>query len=497
MAENMVQTARAAFQTGKTKSVEFREKQLRGLLKLFEENTSTIVDVLAQDLHKSKQEVVILEMEMLIYDLKYMLDNLQDWAKPDRPSKTFPNWLDSLSIIKEPYGVVLIIGAWNYPFLLSLGPFIGAIAAGNCVILKPSEISSSSAKFMVDTLPKYLDNECYQVYYGGPAETTELLQHKFDYIFFTGSASIGKLVHAAANKYLTPTTLELGGKSPVYIDASANIEVVAKRLLWGKWINAGQTCIAPDYILCSKEVEKKFLAVAKNILKDWYKDNPKESPDFCRIINDKHFQRLSNLIKSGSIGIGGKTDPKDRFIEVTVLVDVKPTDAIMQEEIFGPILPIVSVNDAYEAIKFINEKDKPLAMYIFSNKKKDVRLILNNTSSGGVCVNDVIMHFAVPSLPFGGVGNSGMGSYHGKQSFDTFTHKRSCLYKNLGLLGEKLCSGRYPPYSASKISILQMLLKYRSGVSLKYLPHLVMFGLGLVTACSFKCLNKYLMDNNN
>ncbi|KAF5285794.1 hypothetical protein FQA39_LY04255 [Lamprigera yunnana] len=481
---SVVQITRASFQTGKTQSIEFREKQLRALLRFYEENTSAIVDILGQDLHKNKQEVITLELELIIYDVKHTLDNLGDWVKPERPSKTFPNWLDNVYVYNEPYGVVLIIGAWNYPFLLTLSPLTGAIAAGNCVVIKPSEISCASAKFMYEMLPKYLDSEFYQVFCGGPEQTSELLQQRFDYIFFTGSTQIGKLVHAAANKYLTPTTLELGGKSPVYIDNTANIDVVAHRVLWGKWINAGQTCIAPDYILCSKEVEEKFLKAATRILHEWYKGDSKESRDFCRIINDKNYQRLLGMLKNmnGKIALGGKTEPKERFMELTVVVDIKHNDPVMSEEIFGPILPIMTVNNAYEAINYINQGEKPLALYVFSKNKKDVDLFLKNTSSGGTCINDTIMQFCVPGLPFGGVGASGMGAYHGKFTFDTFTHKKGCLYKDLHALGEKLASGRYPPYSAAKIGILKMLLKYRSRIAFTYLPHIIMFALGLIAA---------------
>lgn len=309
---------------------------------------------------------------------------------------------------------------------------------------------------------------------------------RFDYIFFTGSSSIGKIVHAAANKHLTPTTLELGGKSPVYIDSSADFEIATRRILWGKCINAGQTCIAPDYIICNKETENKFIETARNVLKEWYGTSPKDSPDFCRIINDRHYQRITGYLKDGKIAVGGGTDPNERFIEFTVLVDVHASSPVMQEEIFGPIMPIVTVNNAYEAIKFINGREKPLAFYIFSRKKGDINLLLSQTSSGGTCVNETIMHLAVPALPFGGVGSSGMGGYHGKHSFDTFTHKKSCLYKSYFSLGEILASGRYPPYTQGKLSFLKQLLKTRKGVSLKYLPHIAIFGLGLASTFVFK-----------
>lgn len=320
---------------------------------------------------------------------------------------------------------------------------------------------------------------------------------RFDYIFFTGSASIGKIVHAAANKHLTPTTLELGGKCPVYVDSSADFEIATRRILWGKCINAGQTCIAPDYLLCTKETETKFLETARKVLREWYGSVPKESPDFCRIINDRHYQRVAGYLKDGKVAVGGSTDPNDKFIEFTILVDVNANSPVMQEEIFGPVLPIVTVSNAYEAIKFINGREKPLAFYIFSRNKSDVNLLLSQTSSGGSCVNETIMHLAVPTLPFGGVGNSGMGGYHGKHSFDTFTHKKSCLYKTYFSLGEILASGRYPPYTTGKLNFLKQLLKTRKGLSFAYLPHVVMFGLGLTAAFGFKYFAGQLGNSNS
>lgn len=492
-----VSKARTAFERGVTKPLEFRERQLKALLRLYEENLDGICNALAADLHKSKQEVVTLEVEVLVNELKGIIRHFKKWAQPTYTERAFANWLDEVSILKDPYGVVLVIGAWNYPLQLTLAPVTGAIAAGNTVVIKPSELAPATAKFIAETIPKYLDNECYQVYLGGPQETSDLLKERFDYIFFTGSTTVGKIVHQAANQYLTPTTLELGGKSPVYIDNTIDIHIAAKRILWGKWINSGQTCIAPDYVLCSREVQEKFVKAAQSILKEWSGNNLKDSPDFCRIINDRHFQRLSNLLTNGKIAVGGKTDPKQRFIELSVLVDVKGSDPVMQDEIFGPILPIVNINNAYEAINFINKREKPLALYIFSNNKKDVQLILDNTSSGGTCVNDTIMHIAVEGLPFGGVGQSGMGNYHGKQSFDTFTHMKSCLYKKAGGLGEKLASSRYPPYSQSKINMLKMLLKERAGIKLTYLPHIIMFGLGLASAYFLKdCSQKYFSNDS-
>lgn len=491
----ILQIARAAFDNGKTKSYNFRLKQLQGLLNLYTENETAIINALHRDLRKSKQECIVLEIEYLINDVRNTIVKLKEWMEPERPAKSFVNLLDKLYIFSEPYGVVLVIGAWNYPLQLTLLPVAGAIAAGNCVIIKPSEVASATAKFIADNIPKYLDNECYHVVNGGVAETTELLKEKFDYIFFTGSSSVGKIVHAAAAKHLTPTTLELGGKSPVYLDDSVNMEVAAKRILWGKCVNSGQTCVAPDYILCTKEVQKKFVTAAAKLLKEWYGENPQQSPDLCRIVTERHFARLVKFLDNANIAVGGKTDPADKFIEPTILVDVKPTDLVMQEEIFGPIFPIVTISNAYEAIKLIKSKDKPLALYIFSNIQKDIDLIIENVSCGGMCVNETIMHLAVDNLPFGGVGGSGMGNYHGKYSFDTFSHKKSCLHKNYGGLGEKLASSRYPPYSEGKIKFLNFLLKKRHGFSLQFLPYVFVFCLGVFSSLYFKQAIGYFRFN--
>lgn len=491
----IVQIARNAFDNGKTKSYEFRIKQLEALLKMYTENLNAILTALHSDLRKSKQECIVLEVEYLKNDLRNCIAKLKEWMKPERPAKSFVNLLDSLYIFSEPYGVALVIGAWNYPLQLTLLPVAGAIAAGNCVIIKPSEVAAATAKFMADTIPKYLDRDCYHVVSGGVPETTELLKEKFDYIFFTGSAVVGKIVHQAAAKHLTPTTLELGGKSPVYLDESVDINIATKRILWGKCVNSGQTCVAPDYILCSKQVQEKFVKAAARILKEWYGENPQTSPDLCRIVTDRHFARLVKFLEKANIAIGGKSDASDKFIEPTILTDVKPNDPVMQEEIFGPIFPIVTVNNAYDAIKFMKSREKPLALYIFSNRKQDVNLIMENVSCGGMCVNETIMHLAVDNLPFGGVGGSGMGNYHGKYSFDTFSHKKSCLYKDYGALAENLASARYPPYSQRKINFLNFLLKKRTGFSLKFLPYLLVFCLGVFSSVYYKSFIGFLGFN--
>ncbi|XP_026840846.1 aldehyde dehydrogenase, dimeric NADP-preferring isoform X2 [Drosophila persimilis] len=477
--DDTLQRARLAFASGKTRNVSFRRKQLENLLRCYEENECDIISALEADLRRPKQESLIVETEFMKNDIKHILYHLSDWVKAEKPSKSIINVMDDVQIYNDPFGVVLVIGAWNYPLQLLLVPVASAIAAGNCVVIKPSEIAANCAKFIAEVIPKYLDNDCYPVVCGGPSETAELLKQRFDYIFYTGSTRVGKIIHAAANQHLTPTTLELGGKSPCYIDKSVELRTAVKRILWGKLINCGQTCIAPDYILCSKEMQDKFVAEAKDVLKEWYGDNIQSSPDLSRVINSGNFQRLLGLMKSGRVAVGGKYDASERYIEPTILVDVKPHDPIMEEEIFGPILPIYTVESAYDAIKFINARESPLVLYIFTSETEVQNLFVNGTQSGGMCVNDTIMHYAVDVLPFGGVGMSGMGSYHGKYGFDTFTHKKSCLGKDLSAVGEKLASARYPPYSDRKGSFLSFLLRKRRPLPNFYLTHVLAIGLGV------------------
>lgn len=491
----MVATARNAFRSGKTRSITFRETQLKNIIRMCEENRDAITTALRADLKKPKFEATLFEVERLINDTGKLLNNLHEWAKPEPVEKSLVNILDSPEIIREPYGVVLVIGAWNFPFTLTIQPLASAIAAGNCVIIKPSEIAKSIDKLTRELLPKYLDSECYQVYSGGVERTTELLKERFDYILYTGSTSVGRIVHAAANKYLTPVTLEMGGKSPVYLDPSADIEMAAKRIMWGKCMNAGQTCVAPDYLLCNKDTEKKFVREAKKLIRIWYRENENESPDYCRIVADQHMKRIEKLFNSNKdyvVAYGGDFDYTKRYIQPTLLTDIKPDHPLMQEEIFGPILPILTVQNASEAIKFINDREKPLALYIFSKNKDVINLILSNTSSGGVCVNDTLVHAASDSLPFGGVGNSGMGACHGKASFDTFSHKKSVLHINMGWLGETLRSSRYPPYSEDKLKTLKSFVKPRKLPFCKYFMHLLIFGFGI--GSSF--LIQFLVDKN-
>ncbi|XP_044536311.1 aldehyde dehydrogenase family 3 member B1 isoform X2 [Gracilinanus agilis] len=377
--------------------------------------------------------------------------------KDEPVPKNLATQLDTAFIRREPFGVVLIIAPWNYPLNLVLVPLVGAIAAGNCVVIKPSEMSRSMEKVMREVLPRYLDKNCFAVVLGGPQETSTLLENRFDYIFFTGNTTVGRIVMTAASKHLTPITLELGGKNPCYVDDDCDPQNVANRVAWFRFFNAGQTCVAPDFILCSRETQERLLPALQRAVTQFYGKDPQHSPDLGRIISEKHFHRLRGLLGSGRVALGGQSDEQERYMAPTVLVDVKETDPVMQEEIFGPILPILNVQSLDEAVAFINKREKPLALYAFSNNSEVVRQMLERTSSGGFCGNDGFMHMTLTTLPFGGVGNSGMGMYHGKFTFDAFSHHRSCLLRSSGL--EKVNSLRYPPYAQRSLGLLLSLVE--------------------------------------
>ncbi|KAJ8956619.1 hypothetical protein NQ318_013972 [Aromia moschata] len=478
-ASDVVETLRTAFATGRTKPLKYREGQLKGLRRFLEKCSEDIEKALYKDLRKHKMECTMCEIELVLNDLRHTIYDFKNWAKPKKPEKRLVNILDGVYIYKDPYGVVLIMGAWNYPILLSLGPVVGALAAGNAVILKPSELSPATANVMAKLLPKYLDPECFQVYLGGIEETTELLKERFDYIFFTGSTMVGKIVHQAAAKHLTPTTLELGGKSPLYLDETVNMSKATRRILWGKYLNSGQTCVAPDYLLCTKPVQEKFLQEARKVIVEFYGQDPKKSPHLSRIVTERHFRRLVKFITFENVAIGGSYDETERIISPTVLINVSADDPIMKEEIFGPILPIVNVKDAGEAIDFINSKEKPLALYIFSKKKDVQKMFLTKTSAGTVCVNETITQLTTENLPFGGVGSSGMGNYHGKYGFDTFSHHKAVLVKDYSMFTDISLSLRNPPYTPMKENMINFLVKRRRGIQFRYIQYVCVFILGM------------------
>ncbi|NXJ15375.1 AL3B1 dehydrogenase, partial [Odontophorus gujanensis] len=449
----LVSRLREAWLSRRTRSLEYRMAQLEALGRFLEEKKQDILQATALDMHKPPFEAEFSEVLLCKNELNEALNNLSRWMKDKHVDKNMATQLDSAFIRKDPYGVVLIIGPWNYPVNLLLVPLIGAIAAGNCVIIKPSELTKNSEKLMEEVLPKYLDKDCFAVVTAGVEETARLLENKFDYIFFTGVPSVGRIVMSAAAKHLTPVTLELGGKNPCYVSDTCDVQNVARRVAWGRFFNAGQTCVAPDYILCSVEMQEKLMPALREAITEFYGPEPRNSPDFARIVGDNQFKRVRALLSSGRVAIGGQTDEKERYIAPTVLVDVKPSDPAMQEEIFGPILLIITVANMDEAIDFINSQERPLVVYAFSSDSEEVNQVLERTSSGGFCGNDTLMHVTLTSLPFGGIGSSGLGMYHGQFTFDTFTHYRGCLQRGIGL--EPINTLRYPPYSTHKMGLVR------------------------------------------
>lgn len=451
-ASKLIDSQREYFSSGKTKNIDFRIKQLKTLKQAIVEYQATIVEALTADLSKPQFETYAAEISVS-REIDYAIKHLKSWTKPQKVAIPLEQLPGAASICAEPLGVVLIIGAWNYPFQLNISPLIGAIAAGNCAVIKPSEAAVHTSKVLADLISKYFDSAYISVVEGDVETSQELLQEKFDHIFFTGSTTIGKIVMAAAAEHLTPVTLELGGKSPCIVDTDIDIACTARRIVWGKFLNAGQTCIAPDYLLVNRSIKQDLLASIKDCIQAFYGDNPATSKDYARIINQKQFSRLTNLLQTGEIVIGGETDAAERYIAPTVIDNVSLGDLVMQEEIFGPILPVISYDNLEDAIAIINQKPKPLALYIFSRDRKFQQQICQQTSSGGVCINDTVMQCGVSTLPFGGVGDSGMGSYHGKASFDTFSHYKSILNKSFRFDFD----WRYAPY-ADKLPLLKRVI---------------------------------------
>ncbi len=450
---NIIQNQREFFKSGKTKDVTFRIEQLKKLRQAVIEHEQSIVEALQADLHKPEVETYLTEIRVINKEIDYAIKHLKTWTKPKKTAVSFDFFSYSARIHSEPLGVVLIIGPWNYPFQLIISPLVGAIAAGNCAIIKPSEIASHTSDVIAKIIARHFDPAYIAVVEGGVEASQKLLAEKFDHIFFTGGIAVGKIIMTAAAKYLTPVTLELGGKSPCIVDTDINLEHTVRRIAWGKFANAGQTCIAPDYLLVNKTIKKDLIDGLEKCLKEFYGDNPINSPDYARIISQKHFDRLVNFLKDGEVIIGGETQALQRYIAPTVVDNVSLEDSVMQEEIFGPILPIIEYTDIAEAIALINSKPKPLALYLFSQNKNLQNRVLQETSSGGVCINDTVMQFGISSLPFGGVGDSGIGNYHGKASFDTFSHNKSVL-QNSFWLDLKL---RYAPYEG-KLPLIKKLL---------------------------------------
>lgn len=453
--EALVKKQRAYFETGRTRSVSWRLAALKALKKSVLKYKKEISVALQADLGKSETEGYMCEIGMVLGELSYMIAHLKKFAR----EKTVPTPLAQFHARSftspEPYGVTLVMSPWNYPVMLALEPVVGAIAAGNCVVVKPSAYAPACA----DVIEKIL-SDCFSPHFvavvkGGRAENTALLEQKFDFIFFTGSVKVGKLVMEKAARHLTPVCLELGGKSPCIVDKDADLPLAARRIVFGKFLNLGQTCVAPDYLFVHRDVEDRLLAeIVKCIRKQfWYE--PLENPDYGRIVSEKHFDRLLGLMKSGTVRFGGESKRETLQIAPTILTGVKPSDPVMQEEIFGPILPVMTFSDLSEVISYVNRHEKPLALYLFTGSRKTEKRILKHCSFGGGCINDTIIHLATSHMGFGGVGGSGMGSYHGRDSFELFSHRRSIVKKYTWID----LPIRYQPYTPWKQALLELFLR--------------------------------------
>lgn len=449
----IVESEKHFFRTGVTRGVDFRIDMLKKFRKAIIENDELISAALKADLNKQPFESYMCETWLLLEEINFHIKRLKKWSKTRRVKSGIGQLPGKSYVCPEPYGVVLIMAPWNYPVQLCLMPLVGAISAGNCAVVKPSAYAPESSRVISKLIESAFPTGFVTAVEGGRDANKALLDEPFDYIFFTGSVAVGKTVMEAAAKRLTPVTLELGGKSPIIVDETANLPLAARRIAFGKVLNAGQTCVAPDYLMIEKSVEAPFIEEYKKALADFFPDG--DMSGMVRIINDKHFERVCNILdNSGSIAIGGARDAETRFIEPAVLTGVPIDSPAMQQEIFGPVLPVLPYEKLDDCIDFIRSRPKPLALYIFSENKMNQEKVLNSCSFGGGCINDTVIHLASSHMSFGGVGESGMGSYHGKKSFDTFTHYRSVLKQ--GKLDVKL---RYFPYKSGKEKITRMILK--------------------------------------
>ena len=449
----IVESEKHFFRTGVTRGVDFRIDMLKKFRKAIIENDELISAALKADLNKQPFESYMCETGLLLEEINFHIKRLKKWSKTRRVKSGIGQLPGKSYICPEPYGVVLIMAPWNYPVQLCLMPLVGTISAGNCAVVKPSAYAPESSRVISKLIESAFPTGFVTAVEGGREANKALLDEPFDYIFFTGSVAVGKTVMEAAAKRLTPVTLELGGKSPIIVDETANLQLAARRIAFGKVLNAGQTCVAPDYLMIEKSVEAPFFEEYKKALADFFPDG--DMSGMVRIINDKHFERVCNILdNSGNIVIGGTRDAETRFIEPAVLTEVPIDSPAMQQEIFGPVLPVLPYEKLDDCIDFIRSRPKPLALYIFSENKMNQEKVLNSCSFGGGCINDTVIHLASSHMSFGGVGESGMGSYHGKKSFDTFTHYRSVLKQ--GKLDVKL---RYFPYKSGKEKITRMILK--------------------------------------
>jgi len=451
-----IERLHATFKSGKTLPLEWRRGQLKALLRMFDDRAGEFEAAMKVDLHKSTFECYATEIGFLQRETEHALEHLETWARPKRTES--PVFLQPArsQVIFEPLGVGFIAGAWNYPMQLTLGPLIAAIAAGNAAVIKAPRTARATFQAVSHILAEYLDPDAFLVI-DDDTPNDLILNQRFDKIFFTGSAEVGRVVMQAAAKNLTPVTLELGGKSPALVDATANLQVAARRIAQGKFFNAGQTCVAPDYVLAQESILEPLIAELVKVVCEFFGDDPRQSEDYARIINTKQFDCLLGMLEQGEIVCGGESNRDERYIAPTILKNVSPTAHVMRDEIFGPILPVLAVKDMDEALQFVQQREKPLAFYIFSEDQATVEKVIAHSTSGGACVNETINHLVVPGLPFGGVGNSGMGKYHGEWGFREFSNARALL--NHGTSFDPAV--RYPPYNDAKIAKMKKLMNMR------------------------------------
>lgn len=450
--KSIIDKQRDYFESNATRDIDFRIEQLKKFKNAIKENEENIYAALNADFKKSKFETFATEIGIVYDEISCMIKNVKKWATPELIKDTISNFPSRNYIYHDPYGVALIIGAWNYPFQLTLAPVVGAMAAGNTCVIKPPR-AAINTYHVIQKIIEETFNENYIAVLDEHSDNNEMLSYKYDYIFFTGGVEVGKTIARAAAEFLTPTTLELGGKSPCIVDKQVDIETAARRIAWGKYLNGGQTCVAPDYLLLHDSVKEKFYKAFAKSVREFYGNNPQDSADYPRIINDRHFNRLAAMITDGDVIVGGKTDAETRYIAPT-LIEIDSLDhPLMSDEIFGPILPVLTIQSIDEAISIVKQFEKPLAFYIFSNSYANQQKCLNTVQFGGGCVNDTVSHFVNDGLPFGGIGNSGIGAYHGKFSFDTFTHKKGVCNKvtwpDVPL--------RYPPYNGKLMLVKQVM----------------------------------------
>ncbi len=424
--DKVLEQQRAFYASHQTKSLQFRVEQLKKFKQAIDKYEQKIADALKADLNKSFQEAYLTEISIVKQEISNHIKNIKRWAKPKRVPTPLHLLPSSGKIIFEPLGVSLIVAPWNYPFQLLMNPLVGSISAGNCAMLKPSPYTPNTAMVMEEMINETFKPNYISIVQGGRKTNTALFEKRFDIIFFTGSPNVGKVVMRAAAENLTPVILELGGKSPSIVDKDANIEIAAKRIAWGKTINAGQTCIAPDYVLVHSSVKEQLIKQIGKSIEKMFGSDPQKSTFYPRIVNEQAHERLTGYLKDAKIRFGGQTNKSDRYISPTIIDDVNTNDAVMQDEIFGPILPIISFDSIDESIAFVNSREKPLAFYYFG-KSARAKNVMHKTTSGGACINDTLMHITNHHLPFGGVGNSGLGKYHGKTSFQAFSNQRSTV----------------------------------------------------------------------